>query len=91
MGAFWVCLTYRARMEIRDGELVLQYTLTTRLISLDAITSVSPTDSGLSIETSDGAQYGSPAFIGEKSPLATWMRRRTGADEIADAIMSARP
>ena len=91
VGAFWVCLTYRARMEIREGELVLRYTLTTRLIPLRAIASVSPEQSGLAFTTRDGDTFSSPAFIGEKAPLTRWLGRRTRADGIADTIMAARP
>ena len=85
--AFWLCRIYRARMELRSDELVLRYTLTTRVIPLHAIASVTPGRAGLVIETDDGARYGSPAFIGEKAPVATWLRRSTRADGIADLIM----
>jgi hypothetical protein len=91
VGAFWVCLTYRARMEIRDHGLVLRYTLTTRVIPLHAIASVSPERSRLIFTTRDGGSYNSPAFIGEKAPLLMWLRRRTRADGIADTILAARP
>ena len=91
VAAFWMCLTYRARMEIRDGELVLRYTLTTRSIPLHAIAGVRPERSGLIFTIRDGGTFPTPAFIGETAPLMTWLRRRTGADGIAATIMAARP
>jgi hypothetical protein len=90
-GMMWLALTSRARMELRDGELVLRYTFTTRTIPLHTLVSVTPGREGLTFETADGARHGSPAFIGEKAPLSAWMKRRTRADSIADVIMAARP
>lgn len=88
--AFFVCLIWRPRMEIRDGELVLRYMLTTRVIPLHTVVNVTPGRSGLGFETQDGASYSSPSLIGEKAPLMTWLRRRTAADGIADTVMAAR-
>ncbi len=76
-------------MELRRSELVMRYMLTTRVIALADIVSVTPTDSGLTVETLHGAKYNSPAFIGGKSPLATWLRLRSRADGIASVIMAA--
>jgi hypothetical protein len=88
---FLVTLTYRARMELDEEQLVLRYTLTTRVIPLHTIVSVTPGRAGLQFQTRDGASYGSPAFIGEKAPLMSWLHRRTKADSIAETILAARP
>jgi hypothetical protein len=84
----WV---FRARMDLHQDDIVARYMLSSRRISLSDITSVTSGREGLSIETRGGAAYGSPMFIGQKAPLASWLGRRTQADEIAEAIMNARP
>ena len=78
-------------MDLDEEQLVLRYTLTTRVIPLHTIVSVTPGRAGLQFQTRDGASYGSPAFIGEKAPLMSWLHRRTNADSIADTILAARP
>jgi hypothetical protein len=82
---------YRGRVEIGDKTLVIRYTLRTSIVPLAEIERVTPTRDGLAIVTRHGRQYSSPAFIGEKAPLARWLSRRTQSDELADAIMAARP
>lgn len=88
-GSVIVGLTYRARMEIRGGDLVLRYMLTSRVLPLRTVVNVTPGRSGLTFETQDGASYGSPSLIGEKAPLMSWLRRRTASDDIAETIMAA--
>lgn len=84
----WV---FRARMDLRQDFIVMRYMLRSRHISLAEVTSVTTGREGLSVETRDGSRYSSPMFIGQKAPLASWLHRRTRADEIAETIMKARP
>jgi len=84
----WV---YRARMDLRQDDIVMRYMLWSRRVPLSEITNVTAGREGLSVETRGGATYGSPMFIGQKAPIAAWLRRRTQADEIAETIMDARP
>ena len=91
LAAVLLAWVHRARMEVRADELALRYTLSSRRIPLRDITRVTAGEHGLSIETHDGASYGSPMFIGEKSPLSSLLHRRARADDIAQTIMDARP
>lgn len=88
-----VCLAWviRARIELRQDDLVMRYMLRSRRVPLSEITGVRAGREGLSIRTRQGRTYNSPTGIGGKAPLASWLHRRTKADRIAEVIMEARP
>jgi hypothetical protein len=91
LAAVLLAWVHRARMDLRHDDIVMRHMLWSRRIALSEITSVTAGREGLSVETRDGATYGSPMFIGQKSPLASWLHRKARADEIAEAITDARP
>lgn len=91
LAAVLLAWVYRARMDLRQDDVVMRYLLWSRRIPLREIAGVTAGREGLNVETRNGATYGSPMFIGQKAPLASWLHRRTQADEIAERIMEARP
>jgi hypothetical protein len=84
-------LAVRGQMELADGRLTLQYVFHRKQLPLVSILAVTPTREGLVIETTDGRTHYSPTFVVEKAPISTWRGRRTRADDMADAILAARP
>ena len=90
-GLAWFVPAYRSRMELRDDRLILRYAFRSRVASLDTLVALTAGRQGLWFQTVDGAQFGSPGLIGEKSSLASWLGRRTRADDMVDAILAARP
>lgn len=91
MAVLLLACVHRARMDLGRDDVVMRYTFSSRRIPLSQITRVTAGRDGLSIETGDGASCGSPMFIGEKAPIASWLRRTTRADSIAETIMRSRP
>jgi hypothetical protein len=91
LAAALVAWVHRARMALREGDLLLRYAFWSRRIPVAEITDVTAGREGLAIETREGTTFNSPFFIGQKAPVTTWLHRRSRADAMAEEILAARP
>jgi hypothetical protein len=82
-------LAFAVSITLEPTKVVIRNPAGTRVVSLEEISAVRPGYYGLTFVLTGGRQV--TAWAVQKWNLATWLRLRTRADEIADEILAARP
>jgi hypothetical protein len=77
------------RVELRADHLRVRGILWTRTVALADLQSVEADAQGMVFVLRTGRTVGAPFFVGEKSPIASWLGRRTRSDAMSAEIMAA--
>jgi hypothetical protein len=77
------------RVELRADHLWIRGILRTRTVALADLESVEADSQGMVFVLRTGRTVGAPFFVGEKSPIASWLGRRTTSDVMSAEIMAA--
>lgn len=77
------------RVELRADHLWIRGILRTRTVALADVDSVETDRHGMVFVLRTGRTVGAPFMVGEKSPIASWLGRRTTSDVMSAEIMAA--
>lgn len=77
------------RVELRADHLWIRGILWTRTVALADLESVEADAQGMVFVLRSGRTVGAPFFVGEKSPIGSWLGRRTRSDVMSAEIMAA--
>ena len=77
------------RVELHADHLRARGILRTRTVALADLQSVEADSQGMVFVLRSGRAVGAPFFVGEKSPIASWLCRRTTSDVMSAEIMAA--
>jgi hypothetical protein len=76
-------------VELRADHLWVRGMLWTRTVALAELASVEADSQGMVFVLHHGGRVSAPFMVGEKSPIASWLGRRTTSDAMSTQIMAA--
>ena len=88
VGVAFFVVAYRPRVELKQDAILARGIIFSKQIPLTELVDARAGYDGITLSTRDGKRF-TPTFVGEKSNLWMLLGRRSRADDIATALMTA--